>query len=106
MSTGVRGKETLVPTGSQLSVLNHDVSSNGSITPSVCLKVNIPEETDGSFYKEQIFVTYKDPEFQPSSPIRHVAELQSMLQAEGNVSVMIIFSGGGSDHHLTYHSVK
>lgn len=107
ISTGASGKKTLVPTGSQLSALDHAVSSKGSITPSVCLKLNIPEDPDDSFYKGQVFVTYKDTVFQPSSPIRHVAEIQSMLQAEGDVSpVLVIFSYGDPDHRLTYHSVK
>jgi hypothetical protein len=51
VSTGVGGKKSLVSTGSQLSALDHDVSSKGSIIASVSLNAKIPEEKGGSFYQ-------------------------------------------------------
>ncbi|XP_033749002.1 uncharacterized protein LOC117333692 [Pecten maximus] len=108
VTTGVRGKKSIVPAASQLSALDHDISSKGSITPSVCLNVAIPEERDGSFYTGSVTVTYKDAIFQASSPFRHVAEMQTMLQSRGQEvnPILMIFSDGGPDHRLTYHSVK
>ena len=58
VSTGVRGKKSLIPVGSQFSAMYHDVMSKGSITPSVCLNVDLPEEKDGSFYRGEVTVTY------------------------------------------------
>ncbi|XP_071122564.1 uncharacterized protein [Mytilus edulis] len=107
VSTGVRGKKSLVPTGSTLSALDHDVSSKGSITPSVSLNVQIPEEKGGSFYQGKVNVTYKDSIFQASSPWRHAAEMQrNLLFAEEVSPVLMLFSDGGPDHRITYHSVK
>ena len=106
LSTGVRGKKSIVPEGSQLSALDHDVSSKGSITPSVCLNVKIPEDKDGSFYQGKVSVIYKDSIFQPSSPWRHVTEIQKLLESDTVKPVLMIFSDGGPDHRLTYHSVK
>lgn len=107
LSTGVRGKKSIVPEGSQLSALDHDVSSKGSITPSVCLNVTIPEDRDGSFYQGKVSVIYKDSIFQASSPWRHVTELRKLLESNETVKpVLMIFSDGGPDHRLTYHSVK
>lgn len=107
VSTGVRGKKSIVPTTSQLSALDHDVSSKSSITPSVCLNVNVPEDMDGSFYQGSVTVAYKDSVFQASSPWRHVAEIQSNLQNQPEVKpILMLFSDGGPDHRLTYHSVK
>lgn len=57
----------------------HDVMSKGSITPSVCLNVDLPEEKDGSFYRGEVTVTYKDSVLQAISPIRNTAELLKML---------------------------
>ena len=33
VSSGVRGKKSIVPVGSNLSALDHDVGSKGSLTP-------------------------------------------------------------------------
>lgn len=35
LSPGVRGKESIVPTNSELCALDHDVNSKGSLIPSV-----------------------------------------------------------------------
>ena len=105
-STGVRGKKSLIPVSSTLSALDHDVSSKGSLTPSVVLNVSVPEKQDGSFYQGSVSVTYKDSVFQPSSPWRHAAEMQGLLQETDINPILMIFSDGGPDHRLTYHSVK
>lgn len=43
MSTGVRGKLSIVPTTSTLSALDHDMQSSGSLTPFVYLDCEIPD---------------------------------------------------------------
>lgn len=42
VSTGVRGKTTIVPVNTTLGVLDHDMTK-ASLTPSVYLKCDIPE---------------------------------------------------------------
>ena len=109
ISSGVRGKKSIVPTTSNLSALDHDQSSKGSITPSVSLLVDLPTEENGSFYSGKVFVKYKDSVFQPSSPFRHAIELESILQTQENSEIrpiLMIYSDGGPDHRVTYHSVK
>jgi len=110
IASGVRGRKSIVPVSSQLSALDHDMQSLGSIIPSVCLKVAIPEEQDGSFYRGEVSVTFKDSIFQPSNPRRHAADIESMLISENPESdvkpILLLFSDGGPDHRVTYHSVK
>ena len=49
-------------------------------TPSISLIIDIPDNiTDGSFYSGKVFVGLKENAFEPSSPIRHVTELNGVL---------------------------
>ena len=41
--SGVRGKKSLVPVGSTLSCLDHDIQCKDSLTPSVVLDIDFPE---------------------------------------------------------------
>ena len=84
--------------------LDHDISSKGSFTPFVCLEVDIPDELD-SFYRGQVTVLLKDSVLQASSPFRHAAEMRQLLEDHVNPALMI-YSDGGPDHRLTYHSVQ
>lgn len=109
VASGVHGKKSVVPSGSSLAAL--DVGSKGSLTPSVCLDIDIPTDRDGTFYQGKVHVIYKYSVFQPSSPWRHAVEIQSLLHNDtGEMGAMnpilLIFSDGGPDHRVTYHSVK
>lgn len=107
LSSGVRGKKSIVPTSSTPSCLDHDVGQKGSLTPSVCLNVEVPEDKSSSFYRGEVTVTFKDSIFQPSSPFRHATELQALLEEKGDVKpVLMLFTDGGPDHRVTYHAVK
>jgi hypothetical protein len=106
IQTGVRGKKAIVPTGTSLSALDHDLQSKGSLTPSVCLKIDLPDDITGSFYRGEVCVTYKDSVFESSSPFRHAVEIEKFLRKSEIKPVLILFSDGGPDHRLTYHSVK
>ena len=73
--------------------------------------MEIPGSSDESFYRGKAFVYYKVT--QPSSAIRHSAELTSIIQTNfsqdghsADKSVFIIVSDGGPDHRVTYLSVK
>ena len=106
VATGVRGKKSIVPVTSTLAALDHDMQSKGSLTPSVCPEVDIPD-VDSSFYRGEVHVSYKDSIFQASSPWRHSAEMAKMLQDKGEVPVcLMLYSEGGPDHRITYHAVK
>lgn len=106
-SSGVRGKKSIVPMNSTLSCLDHDVQSKGSLTPSVILEVAVPRQYEDSFYRGQVYVTFKDSIFQPSTPFRHVVELQHILEAkEERKPGLFMYTDGGPDHRVTYGAVK
>ena len=105
MSSGVRGKKTLAPSTTTLVAADHDQLSKGSLTPSVSLQVEIPDNISKSFYRGQVTVEVQDAVFQPSSPMRHAASLRPLLQ-EDPKPILILFTDGGPDHRLTYESVK
>lgn len=49
----------------------------------------------------------KDSVFQPSNPFKHGRELLKMLsQKDNRKPVLMLFTDGGPDHRMTYHSVK
>lgn len=50
-----------------------------SLTLSVCLLVDIPDSIDSSFYQGNVYIGLKENVFQPSSPIRHMIELKTIL---------------------------
>ena len=117
LSTGVHGhNRSLVPHGSggpMLQALDHDFHMHG-IVPSVAFFVDVPDNSADSFYRGQPFVINKDKVTQPSSPIRHAAELTQLVRAHSSTDsglvsskpVMIVVSDGGPDHRVTYGSVK
>ena len=106
-SSGVRGKKSIVPMNSSLSCLDHDVQSKGSLTPSVVLDVDIPNSVEETFYQGEVSLTMKDSVFQPSNPFRHVVELKNILdKKEEKKPVLFMYTDGGPDHKVTFHSVK
>ena len=107
ISTAVRGRKSVVPVGSSLAALDHDVGSKGSLTLSVSLQVEIPEKEDESFYQGQVFVSLKDSIFQPSGPFRHMAELMQILKKQDKVKpVLLFYTDRGPDHRVTFGAVK
>ena len=70
ISTGVRGKQSLVCSGTTLAALDHDVSSKGSITPAVMLQPSVPKSNDESWYQGQVTMSLNDAVFQMSSSYR------------------------------------
>lgn len=62
---------------------------------------------EGSWYSGQVRVTFKEGVFQPSSPMRHGAELSSWLTTQlGSKSILFLYTDGGPDHRLTYVSTQ
>ena len=90
-----------------LAALDHDVGSKGSLTPSLSLKVDIPENPGESFYRGQVFVALKDSIFQPSSPFRHAVELSRILKSQDSVKpFLFLYTDLGPDHRVTYGAVR
>ena len=104
ISPGARGKKSVIPISTVLGALDHDVNSKRSYTPSVSLEVEILDELD-SFYWGQITVALEGSVLQPSSPFCHATEIKELLQDHVKPALMI-YSDGGPDHRLTYHSVQ
>ena len=88
------------------AVGDHDFT-RFSIIPSVVFHLSIPDSFEGSWYTGKVLVGLKDAVFQASSPLRHAAELHSLLCTRiGSKSILCIYSDGGPDHRLTYVSVQ
>lgn len=68
----------IVAQSETFAVGDHDFT-RFSLIPSVVLEVDIPETFEGSWYTGEVFVGLKDAVFEASSPLRHTAELHSLL---------------------------
>lgn len=103
-----RGRRVLVSRNQSFQVADHDFTKF-SLIPSVSLVVDIPEDVTASWYTGQVLVGLKEGAFEPSSPLRHVTELNSAIADSdllGGRSILFLYCDGGSDHRLTYLSVK
>ena len=101
-----RGRRVIVSLQEVFQVGDHDFT-RFSIIPSVLFHTDIPESIDGSWYDGQVCVILKEAVFQPSSPMRHGAELNSWLTTQiGDKSIMFLYTDGGPDHWLTYMYVS
>ncbi|XP_070571401.1 uncharacterized protein [Ptychodera flava] len=101
-----RGKQVLVGSGQSFQVSDHDFTKL-TLTPSITLRVDIPENIEGSFYRSRVFAGIKDSTFQSSSPQRHAAELCQILKGEDIRSeLLFVYTDGGPDHRVSYLSVQ
>ncbi|XP_062616566.1 uncharacterized protein LOC134278262 [Saccostrea cucullata] len=106
VSTGVRGKKSIVPTSSTLVALDHDMT-RCSLTPSVVLQCQVPKSVDKSFVRGKVFTVLNDSVFQPASPFRHAAFLSKMMQNSENLKpILLKFTDGGVDQRNTLEAVK
>lgn len=71
----------------------------------VSFVVDIPTSSKDSF-QGKACVALKDKVSQPSSALRHLSELLNILENETYKPILIIISDGGSDHRITFPSVK
>ena len=83
LAAAERGKQVLVSTKTKFEVGDH-YFSKFSLTRSVCLMKEVPETIDGSFYRGDVFVGLKENSFEPSSPLRHMTELNQILYRHRN----------------------
>lgn len=106
VSTGVRGKKTIVPSSSTLVSLDHDMTK-ASLTPSVILHCKIPGSINDSFVRGQVTVTVNDSVFQMSSPFRHAVSIIKAFEQQGHFPYTLLkFTDGGTDQRNTLESVK
>jgi hypothetical protein len=107
-STGVRNKKSLILAGMDLTSSDHDYTKL-SLTPSVMLFSEIPNKISDSFYNGQVYVSYKDTVFQPSTAIRHASEFFNTMMEYYNTKLpemLILYTDGGPDHRTTFGSVQ
>ncbi|XP_033753387.1 uncharacterized protein LOC117336839 [Pecten maximus] len=106
ISTGVRGKKTIVPSTTTLVALDHDMN-HSSLTPSVILQCDIPKEINDSFVRGQVTTVINDSVLQQSSPFRHNAVLAKLLaEKETMQPILMKFTDGGTDQRNNIESVK
>ena len=102
-----RGKRVIVSRNQDFLVADHDFT-RFSIVPSVSFFIDIPEELSETWYQGQVYVTLKEAALEPSSPVRHAAELISCIQQECTSAqpILFLYTDGGPDHRITYLSVQ
>ena len=90
-----------------LDVGDHDFTKF-SLILSVALVNDIPSALEDSWYRRQVIATLEEGAFEPSSPLRHSAELkQSLCQQDAAENPMLfLYTYGGPDHCITYLSVQ
>lgn len=104
VSTGVRGRATIVPVNSTLCALDHDMTK-ASLTPSVYLKCDIPESAAQSFVQGEVTNIVNDSVFETSGPFRHAASIVR-IAAKENKKILLRFTDGGTDQRNNLESVK
>ncbi|CAB4442447.1 unnamed protein product [Rhizophagus irregularis] len=108
-SSGIRNKPSLVSANMKLTAFDHNFTKF-SLTPSVIFFCDIPTCISDSFYSRQVYVSYKNTVFQPSSALRHSTEFyKTILQQydNGNIpEIFLLYTDGGPDHRNTFGSVQ
>ena len=104
ISTGVRGKQTIAPTSTTMIAGDHDMGK-ASLTPSVVLNVDAPENASESFVRGQVSVIVNDSVFQGSTPFRHAVALSKVVPLN-DTKILLKYSDGGTDHRTTLEAVR
>lgn len=94
-----RGKQVLVARGQSAQVADHDFTKF-SLSPSVSLKVEIPEDVTGSFYEGKVFVGLKENAFEPSFCVRHLTEYDATVPRDSPIECH--YHDGGPDHNVRH----
>ena len=101
-----RGRQVIVSKNKTFQVSDHDFTKCG-IIPSVTMICDIPYTIEESFYRGQVYVGLKDPIFQASDPLRHMAELYNILNNQNESKpYLFLYTDGGPDHRVTYIRVQ
>ncbi|POG59970.1 hypothetical protein GLOIN_2v1788492 [Rhizophagus irregularis DAOM 181602=DAOM 197198] len=109
ISTGVRNKKTLALAEGEISASDHNFTKL-SLTPSVTLFIDIPNNISESFYDRKVYVCYKDTVFQQSSALRHSTEFFNLVKHQYQnrpfPTILSLYTDGGPDHKCTFGSVQ
>lgn len=90
-------------------VIGDHVLPDFHLAPSVNLLINVQENIEGSFYRGKVYVGAQRLHIQAfSNPIRHATELKQILVSRDSSvePILVLYTDGGPDHHLTYVSVQ
>ncbi len=102
-----RSKSAVVADGVPLMSSDHDTDTKCKVTPSTTLIVDIPDSPSDSFCRGQVVSILKDTILQPSTPLRHTAELDQVLSREDKTQpILLMYADGGGDHNITFPSVQ
>ena len=97
----------MAPSQTTVSALDHDVHHKDSLTPSVYLQCDIPQDSSSSFVRGVVTTILNDSIFQTSNPFRHaVAMIKEIKKMAKIPSILLKFSDGGTDQRNTLESVK
>ena len=105
VSTGVRGKKTLTSVNTTLRALDHDMNT-ASLTPSVTLKCEIPEDASNLFVRGIAHVSVNDSIFQQSIPFRHASMVVKVLEQGQIPPILYRYTDGGADQRSNLEKVK
>ncbi len=105
LASTARTKAAVVISNIPLMASDHDTNTKLKVTPSTALLCEIPESTGQSFCTGQVVSTLKDTILQPSTPIRHSAELHQILKTSEK-EILFMYCDGGPDHNITFPAVQ
>ncbi|PKB99703.1 hypothetical protein RhiirA5_429287 [Rhizophagus irregularis] len=109
ISTEIHNRQSLAAQNSTLDVADHDFT-NLSLTPSVIFFVSIPKDISDGFYNREVFVSFKDTVFEPSSAIRHTTEFYNVINTKythhTSPPILCLYTDRRPDHRCTYGSVQ
>ena len=101
LAAAEHSRRVLVSATKSFEVGDRDFSQV-SITLSVTLLVDIPTKISELWCSGQVAVCLKESAFQPSSPLRHMTELQkTFASAEFDKPMLCVYTDGGPDHRTT-----
>lgn len=97
-----RGRRVLTSVSRPVQALDHDFTKF-KVVPSVSLVVDIPENSNESFYRGDVHVNLHDAIFSPSSSLMHAEKFSHLCEDK---PILLLLTDGGPDHNLTFGSVK
>ena len=109
LATIQRNRPGIVPKSATLAAEEHDVNNKGSLTPSVVLDVEIPQDADDSFYVGQVYTMLQCSIYEPSNSFRAVLQMESVARSSTNweqTNILVVYTDGGPERMITHESVK
>jgi hypothetical protein len=107
VETGARQHHAAIAGSKQELTASDHSFHTASLTPSGVLVTEIPEQLSDSWYHGKLYISLKDAALEPSSPLRHMAELVAICRARGVPvpPILLALTDGGPDHNTSFYSV-